>query len=124
MAALFNEIVYRPLVNALVFLTGVLPFHDLGFAVILLTVAVRLLLFPFSHRPIVAQHKMRLIEPEIQKLRDGAKDRETQARETMALYKRHGINPFAGILSLFVQIPFFLSLYWVFSKGTAVDPQA
>lgn len=124
MAAIFHEVFYRPLVNALVVLTGVLPFHDLGFAVILLTIAVRLLMFPFSHRPMVAQHKMKMIEPELQKIREKVKERELQAKETMALYKRHGINPFAGIVSILVQIPLFLALYWVFSKSGSIDPSS
>ena len=123
MASFFNEIFYRPLLNALVFLTGVLPFHDLGFAVIILTIVVRLILFPFSHRPMQAQHKMRALEPELTKIKETIKDREAQARQTMALYKQHGINPFAGIMSLFVQIPVFLALYWVFSKGVSIDPE-
>ena len=124
MAAIFNEVFYRPLVNALVALTGVLPFHDLGLAVILLTIFVRLLMFPFSHRPMVTQHKMKMIEPELQKIRERVKEREAQAKETMALYKRHGINPFAGIASVIVQIPLFLALYWVFSKGGSIDPNS
>ncbi|MBI1957261.1 MAG: membrane protein insertase YidC [Candidatus Niyogibacteria bacterium] len=124
MAGIFNEVFYRPLLNALVLLTGVAPFHDLGLAIILLTIFVRLLMFPFSHRPMVAQHKMKAIEPELQKIRADVKDREAQARETMALYKRHGINPFAGLISVIIQIPLFLALYWVFSRSTAIDPQS
>ncbi|MBI2038806.1 MAG: membrane protein insertase YidC [Candidatus Niyogibacteria bacterium] len=124
MAGIFNEVFYRPLLNALVVLTGVLPFHDLGLAVILLTILVRFLMFPFSHRPMVAQHKMKMIEPELQKIRERVKEREAQAKETMALYKRHGINPFAGIVSVIFQIPLFLALYWVFSKSGAIDPQS
>lgn len=123
MAALFREVFHRPLLNALVLLTGIMPFHDLGFSVIVLTIVVRFLMFPFSHGPMMTQHRMRAIEPELQKIKESG-DREAQARETMALYKRHGINPFAGILSLFVQIPLFLSLYWVFSRGLAIDPKA
>ena len=124
MASFFNEVFHRPLLNALVFLTGILPFHDLGFAVIILTIVVRLILFPFSHRPMQAQHKMRALEHELAKIKETVKDREAQARATMALYKQHGINPFAGILSLFVQIPVFLALYWVFSKGVQIDPNS
>ena len=123
MSSFFNAVFYRPLVNALAVLTGVVPFHDLGISVIVLTIVTRSILFPFSHRPLQAQHKMKLIEPELQKIRETIPNKEAQAKETMALYKKHAINPFSGILSLFVQIPVFLALYNVFSKGAAFDPQ-
>ena len=123
MSSFFNAVFYHPLVNALVVLTSVAPFHDLGIAVIALTVLTRLILFPFSHRPVQTQYQMKMIEPELQKIRETIPNKEEQAKETMALYKRHGVNPFIGILSLFVQIPVFLALYNVFSKGAAIDPK-
>lgn len=101
--------------NALVFLTGILPFHDLGLAVIILTVLVRFVLFPFTHHSIKAQSKMRSLEPEIARIRDEHKNnQEEQARRIMALYKEHGVNPFSGCLMLLIQLPLLIALYHVF----------
>lgn len=120
---IFNEVFHRPLLNALVFLTSVLPYHDLGFAVILLTILVRFALFPFTHHSIKAQAKMRELEPEIKKIREEHKDKqEEQARRIMALYKEHGVNPLSGCLMLLVQLPLLIALYQVFWKG--VGPEA
>ncbi len=111
----FNEIFFHPLLNALVFLTSVLPFYDLGLAVIILTILVRLVLFPFTHHSIKAQTKMRSLEPEIARIRDEHKhNQEEQARRIMALYKEHGVNPFSGCVMLLVQLPLLIALYRVF----------
>src|SRR3989338_3456918 len=98
----FNEIFFRPLLNILVCFTGILPFHDLGLAVIILTILVRLVLFPFTHHSLKSQIKMRSLE---------------QERRTMALYKEHGINPFSGCVMLLVQLPLLIGLYRVFLVG-------
>ncbi len=119
---LFNEIFYRPLLNALAFLTDVLPSNDLGLAVIILTIAVRLAIFPLTHRSIKTQNKMKEIEPEIKKIKNDFKDREEQARRTMELYKAHGINPFSGFLLLFFQLPILIALYLVFRASVQIDP--
>ncbi|OGZ45099.1 MAG: hypothetical protein A3J54_04455 [Candidatus Ryanbacteria bacterium RIFCSPHIGHO2_02_FULL_45_13b] len=114
----FNEIFFRPLLNILVCFTGILPFHDLGLAVIILTILVRLVLFPFTHHSLKSQIKMRSLEPEIARIRDDHKDnKEEQARRTMALYKEHGINPFSGCVMLLVQLPLLIGLYRVFLVG-------
>ena len=115
---IFNELFFRPLLNALVFLTNVLPFHDLGLAVIILTVLVRFVLFPFTHHSIKAQTKMRFLEPEIARIRDEHKNnQEEQARRIMALYKEHGVNPFSGCVMLIIQLPILIALYRVFLVG-------
>lgn len=114
----YNLIFYQPLFNALVYLTKVLPFHDLGLAVISLTVIVRLVIFPFTHRSIKSQIKMKSLEPELQKIREEFKDKkEEQGRKTMELYRRHGVSPFSGCLMLLVQLPILIALYQVFSTN-------
>ena len=122
MSVFFNEVFYRPLLNALVYLTGFLPYNDLGLAVIVLTVAVRLIIFPLTHRAIKTQNKMKMIEPELKKIKDGVKDREEQARRTMELYRSHGINPFSGILFLFLQLPILIAMYLVFRESSQINP--
>ncbi len=114
---LFHQVFYRPLLNGLVFLTAILPFHDLGLAVILLTVIIRLIMFPMTHKTLKTQQVMKKLEPELKKIKEAKKSREEEARETMELYKAHGINPFSGFLSLFIQFPLLIALYRVFWRG-------
>ena len=113
----YGEVFYKPLLNGLLFLTSFLPFNDLGFAVILLTVVVRLILLPFTHKTLKTQQTMKRLEPDIKKIQGAGKSREDQAKELMELYRSHGINPFSGFLSLFLQLPVLIALYHVFWKG-------
>lgn len=115
---LYNELLYRPLLNALVFLTGFIPGGDVGAAIILLTLLVRLLLFPLTHRSLLTQRKLKELEPEISKIRAQTKDKtEEQGRRLLELYKQHGVNPLSGVASLFIQLPILIALYQVFWRG-------
>lgn len=61
---------------------------------------------------------MKLLEPELKRIKQQyEKDKQEQARKTMALYKENGINPFSGLLLILIQIPIIFGLYWVFFKG-------
>ncbi|OHA08360.1 MAG: hypothetical protein A3A44_03080 [Candidatus Sungbacteria bacterium RIFCSPLOWO2_01_FULL_60_25] len=124
LSTLFREIVYRPLLNAFAFLYQILPYADVGLAAIILVVIVRLIL----HRSIVQSVRAQLVMPEIQQRlkeiqKSGKDNREAQARETMALYREYGMHPFSFLTPLLVQIPVFIGIYQVFSKGIALaDP--
>lgn len=118
----FKEIFYRPLANALIFLTSFVPGHDVGIAIILLTFLVRLILFPFSHRSLFTQLKMKELEPEIAKIKKESKDQPgEEGRRLMELYRRHGVSPFSGCLTLLVQLPILIALYRVFLYGIDFD---
>jgi YidC/Oxa1 family membrane protein insertase len=124
-AVAFSAVIYTPLYNGLVFLVGVIPTHDMGVAVIILTIVVRFILFPLSRRAVAAQLAMKQIAPEVEKLKQKYKDKpEEQGRAMFALYKERGVHPFAGFALVIVQIPILLGLYWVFSRGglPTVDP--
>ena len=87
---------------------------NFGLAIMLLTLIVKLLFFPLANKSYVAMSKMRLLQPEMQKLRERfPDDKARQQQETMALYKRVGANPMAGCLPIVIQIPVFFSLYKV-----------
>src|SRR3989338_7837014 len=62
---LYREFLYRPFFNALVYLTALIPGHDIGIAIVILTILVRVLLFPLTHRSLLTQIKMKALEPEI-----------------------------------------------------------
>ncbi|WP_024356931.1 membrane protein insertase YidC [Leucobacter chironomi] len=88
-------------------------------SIIGLVVVVRSALIPVMVRQIKSQRRMMEIAPELKKVQDkykGKKDqfsREAMSRETMALYKKHGTNPFASCLPILIQMPIFFSLFYV-----------
>src|SRR5216683_5029523 len=87
---------------------------NFGLAIILFTFCVKLLFFPLANKSYNAMSKMKLLQPEIQKLRERfPDDKARQQQEMMALYKRVGANPLAGCLPIVIQIPVFFSLYKV-----------
>ncbi|MFC1730965.1 YidC/Oxa1 family membrane protein insertase [candidate division KSB1 bacterium] len=115
---MFSTVIYNPLYNSLIFLIGHVPYADVGIAVILLTIAVKLLLLPLAHTAIRSQIMMNTIKPEIEAIREKyKKDKQEQAKQTMSLYKEKKINPFAMIVPLIIQIPIIFGLYWVFLRG-------
>jgi YidC/Oxa1 family membrane protein insertase len=87
---------------------------NFGLAILLFTLIVKLLFFPLANKSYTAMSKMKLLQPEIQKLRERfPDDKARQQQEMMALYKRVGANPLAGCLPIVIQIPVFFSLYKV-----------
>jgi YidC/Oxa1 family membrane protein insertase len=92
-----------------------------GVAIILLTVAIRLLLFPLMHSSTVSMRKMQRLQPKIKEIqaRYKKKKQDPQARakmnqEMMALYKQEGVNPMGGCLPMLVQLPILWALYKLF----------
>lgn len=123
-STLYNSILAQPLLNTLVFLANIVPFHDLGISIVILTIIVRLVIFPFTHRSIKTQVKMKELEPEIRKIKEKFKNRQQeQAKEVMALYKKHGVSPFSGCLILLIQLPILIALYRLFWGGVNLDPE-
>jgi YidC/Oxa1 family membrane protein insertase len=87
---------------------------NFGLAILLLTLCVKLIFFPLANKSYNAMSKMKLLQPEIQKLRERfPDDKARQQQEMMALYKRVGANPLAGCLPIVIQIPVFFALYKV-----------
>lgn len=118
---IWNSLLYKPFVNLLAVLVSVMPGGDLGLAVIILTILVKTALFPLSQRSIESQAKMKLLEPEIAKIKAGGASKEEQARLTFELYKTYKTNPFSGCLLVLIQIPIIFALYYVFFKGIHFD---
>lgn len=115
---LFSMLIYDPLYNGLIYLVDVVPAHDMGLAVVILTVAVKVILFPLSRQAIRTQAAMRTIAPEIEEIKKHLKDKqEEQARAIFALYRERGVRPFSSFLLILIQLPILIGLYWVFWKG-------
>jgi YidC/Oxa1 family membrane protein insertase len=119
---LFNEVLYRPLFNSLIFLYNQIPGHDFGLAIIILTVVIKLVLFPVSQKAIKSQKEMQAIQPKIKEVQEKYKnDREQQGRAMMQLYKEHKVNPAAGCLPLLIQFVVLIAMFSVFRTG--LDPE-
>jgi YidC/Oxa1 family membrane protein insertase len=85
-----------------------------GWAIIIVTALIKLLFYPLSQASGRSMAKMRAIAPRMKQIQESYKDdREKLGRAMMELYKREKINPLAGCLPMVVQIPFFISFYWV-----------
>ena len=98
-------------------LSGVLAsIHDAvgsyAIAIILFTVAIRLLMIPLTMKQIQSQRKMQLIQPELEDIKRKYKgDRQATSEATMKIYRQRGVNPAAGCLPVFIQLPILLALY-------------
>jgi YidC/Oxa1 family membrane protein insertase len=102
----------KPIFFALQFFAKI--FGNFGIAILLFTLCIKLLFFPLANKSYQAMSKMKLLQPEIQKLRERfPDDKARQQQEIMALYKKVGANPLAGCLPIVIQIPVFFSLYKV-----------
>ena len=122
MSNLFHEILYRPLFNALIFLYQYFSFHDLGIAIILLTIVLRLILFPLFYKGAKDQAILQRLAPKIKEIQTNHKnDREKQSKALLDLYRQHKVNPFSGFLLLLVQLPILIALYRVFLNGFSVE---
>lgn len=117
MKLIWDTLIYNPIYNALVFIAQNITFHDVGLAVIVLTILIRFILMPLSKKSIVSQYKMRALEPKIASIKSRGLSKEEEAKETFALYKTEKINPFSGCLYLIIQLPILFALYYTFIHG-------
>jgi YidC/Oxa1 family membrane protein insertase len=117
---IYNLIFYQPIYQSLFFFHSFLK--DFGLAVILLTVIIRVILFPLQYKTSKEQEKLLKLKKsleEIEKKYDG----EQKAKEILSLYQKNKVNPFFNLFSLFFQLPILIALYQVFLKGlNQVDP--
>jgi YidC/Oxa1 family membrane protein insertase len=85
---------------------------NFGVAIILITVLIKLIFYPLNHRSFASMSKMKLLQPEMTKLKERyPDDKARQQQEMMALYKREKVNPLSGCIPVLLQIPVFLALY-------------
>lgn len=113
---LFNLIFLGPVINLLVLIYQAFQFlhipFALGFAIVMLTVVIRILVWPLMSSQIKATKKMADLKPHLDELkRKHAQDKQALAQAQMALYKEHGVNPAGGCLPALIQIPVFIALY-------------
>lgn len=124
MSAFFHTFFYNPIYNALVTLVAFVPGGDVGVAVVLITLLIRLILLPLSLSAARAGRAMKALDPHIKALKEKHKgDKEAEALATWALYREARVNPFASFVTMLATLPVLLALYWVFryEPFTAID---
>lgn len=118
MSSLFNEILYRPLLNLAVYIYAVIPGQDFGIAIIILTIIIRFIFLPLSIKALKSQRSLSELQPKMNEIKEKYKnDKTAQSAAIMQLYKDNKVNPFAGCLPLLVQLPVIFALYAVFRDG-------
>jgi len=118
---IFNEALYRPLFNTLIWIYNIIPGNDLGIAIILLTILIRFILYPLSKKAIQSQKAISFLQPKIKEIQKKYKNKEEQAKVMMELYKKHKVNPMAGCLPILIQLPILIALYRVFFSGLNME---
>lgn len=119
---LWNDFFYFPIYNTLVFFANILPYRDFGFAIIILTILVRLILFWPSHRAMKSQKRMQEIQPELDRLKEKYKGNQQMiGTETMRIFKENKVNPFGSCLPILIQFPFLIAIFYVVQNGLNAD---
>jgi YidC/Oxa1 family membrane protein insertase len=98
-----------------------LPRGSYGISIIFLTILVRLMMFPLSRRQAQSARRMQELQPQLLALREKYKDdKEKIGRETLAIYKQNGVNPFGGCLIALIQMPIFLGLWQALNNSVSL----
>ncbi len=102
----------KPIFHALDWLNGLVG--NFGVAILILTLGIKILFFPLANKSYKAMSRMKLLQPEMMKIRERfTEDKQKMQQEMMALYKREKVNPAAGCIPILIQIPVFFALYKV-----------
>lgn len=119
---MFDTLFYRPILNTLIFLYDTVAIKDLGLAIILITILVRVVLYPFYHKMTEHQAIMNRIKPELDRINKEHKGDKTKQGLLLAeLYKENKVNPFFPFIFLIIQIPIVIALYKAINVGINGD---
>jgi YidC/Oxa1 family membrane protein insertase len=111
---MFDTFLVKPLFNLLAGIYGVLPLHDLGLAIVVLTILVRLALWPLINKQLHSQRAIQELQPEMARIKKEAKgDKQLESKLVMELYKEKEISPLASMWPLLIQLPIFIALFVV-----------
>ena len=105
-----DMIIVRPIVNILFVIFNLV--HDFGLAIIILTIIVKLLMWPVMKRQLNQSKLIRKLQPELVKIKKNCKgNKQLESLQTMDLYKRYNVKPFASMLTLLIQLPIFIAIF-------------
>lgn len=108
--ALLDFILIQPIVNILFIIFNLV--HDFGLAIIIFTVIVKLCMLPLSKKQLRQTKLIRKLQPELTKIKKNCNgNKQLESLQTMDLYKRYNVKPFASILTLMIQLPIFLAIF-------------
>lgn len=120
MLYLYNIILYQPIYNGLIFFHNLIPWHDFGISIIILTILLKIVLYPLSAKALKSQKALQELEPKLKALQHQYKDSKQElAKATMELYKKEKVSPFSSCLPLLIQFPFLIAFYQAMSKALA-----
>ncbi|MFD2761346.1 YidC family membrane integrase SpoIIIJ [Lentibacillus juripiscarius] len=122
---IWNSYFVYPLSETIKYLAGLFN-GSYGLSIIVLTIFIRLLLLPLNVKQLKSSKAMQDIQPELKELQAkyASKDANTQQKlqqETMQLFQKHGVNPLAGCLPIFVQMPILIAMYHAIMRTTEVQ---
>ena len=107
---LIDMIVVRPIVNILFVIFNLV--HDFGLAIIIFTILVKLAMLPLTKRQLNQTKLIRKIQPELTQIKKNCKgNKQLESLQTMDLYKRYNVKPFASIITLIIQLPIFIAIF-------------
>lgn len=110
-----HAIFVQPITNLLFLIIALLPGHDFGMAIIIITILVRLLIWPLVSKQLHSQKALTAIQPEANKLKEKFKDKPQEYNAAvMELYKEKEVNPFSSCLFTLIQMPLLFALFYVF----------
>ena len=119
---LWNTVVFEPFLSLIALLIAVIPGHNLGIAIIVFVIIIKLIFYRLNKRQMMQMQQQRELQPEVDKIKKAHKgNRQQEALAIMALYKERGFKPAFLFLYLLVQLPIFIGLYQV-ARQIAVDP--
>ncbi len=98
-----------------------------GIIILLLTLFIKLILFPFTYKSYISQAKMRVLSPEIKEINDkypGNENAMKRQQETMKLYSKAGASPFSGCLPMLLQMPVLIAMFWFFPSAIELRGQS
>jgi YidC/Oxa1 family membrane protein insertase len=121
----WRTILFKPIFNILIFFITFLPGHNLALGILALTILIKLILLVPSKKALIQQQKMQKVQVELDSLKKKyANDQQKLAQETMALWKKHNINPVGTFLPMFAQFPVMIALFFVVKEGLQPHNQA
>jgi YidC/Oxa1 family membrane protein insertase len=123
MIELWNLILLQPMLNFMILLSNVL-FHNFAFAIIALTIIVRLVMLPLTMRQLHSTRAMSSLQPRLQEIQKKyGKDKRRLQQEMAKIYRESGVNPLGCLWPMLVQLPIWIALYQSILRAVAASPE-
>ncbi len=117
----WNALLYKPIFNTLFFFVSKLPGNSLGWAIILLTILIKLILLGPNQKALKSQKQLQRVQPQLDALKQKYKnDPQRLAQETMGIWKKHKVSPMGSCLPMLIQFPILIALFYVVRDGLSI----